>query len=563
MFKLKTECWNRILLVTQATLVLLIAGCGASLPERPVDGRHLDQSAVPEQVVASIPEVVRTPSLVPPPEPEGKVELYSVVVQDVPVRELLFEIARDASLNIDIHPEISGNVTLNAIDQTLPQILARLARQVDIRWSLERPNLIVEPDKPVLRTYRIDYVNITRKSKGEVSVATSISTTGASGVEGGGSGGGGNAGSNNSTTTLSQESNNTFWTTLVANLHALLGEGGGAAAGGEGGAATAEGRSTSIISNPESGLITVRATTRQHEEIQRFIDLLMARSLQQVLIEATVVEVKLNDRYQAGVDWASIARDGGRFGFVQSLTGINLANPPVTTLTVDKSGDPDALTASIKLLDQFGDIKVLSSPKVMALNNQTAMLKVVDNKVYFTLEVDIEEGTDSSPRLITYTSTVHSVPIGFVMAVTPQVSDGEQVTLNVRPTISRIIGFVEDPSPALAEADVVSLVPEVQVREVESILKVASGQIGVLGGLMQDTVDKSTDGIPGLSRIPWLGNLFSYRDDSASKTELIIFLRPVVIRQADVNADLRSYQKFLPSEQLVPSPLLEGVESAR
>jgi general secretion pathway protein D len=158
---------------------------------------------------------------------------------------------------------------------------------------------------------------------------------------------------------------------------------------------------------------------------------------------------------------------------------------------------------------------------------------------------------------------VHSVPIGFVMAVTPQVSDGEQVTLNVRPTISRIIGYVEDPSPALAEADVVSLVPEVQVREVESILKVASGQIGVLGGLMQDTVDKSTDGIPGLSRIPWLGNLFSYRDDSASKTELIIFLRPVVIRQADVNADLRSYQKFLPSEQLVPSPLLEGVESAR
>jgi len=557
----KTECWNRILLAAQVTFVLFIAGCGASLPERPVDGRHLDQPTVPEQVSASIPEVVRTPLLVPPPEPEGKVELYSVVVQDVPVRELLFEIARDTSLNIDIHPEISGNVTLNAIDQTLPQILARIARQVDIRWSLERPNLIVEPDKPVLRTYRIDYVNIARKSKGEVSVATSISTTGAAAVDE--KGGGGDAGSNNSTTTLSQESNNTFWATLVANLHAFLGESGGPAAGGEAGAAAAEGGSTSIISNPESGLITVRATTRQHEDIQRFIDLLMVRSLQQVLIEATVVEVKLNDRYQAGVDWASIARDGGRFGFVQSLTGINLSGPPVTTLTVDKSGDPDALTASIKILDQFGDIKVLSSPKVMALNNQTAMLKVVDNKVYFTLEVDIEEATDSSPRLITYTSTVHSVPIGFVMAVTPQVSDGEQVTLNVRPTISRIIGYVEDPSPALAEADVVSLVPEVQVREVESILKVASGQIGVLGGLMQDTLDKSTDGIPGLSRIPWLGNIFSYRDDSASKTELIIFLRPVVIRQADVNADLRAYQKFLPSEQLIPLPLSEGVEGDR
>lgn len=545
----ETKALNRLLLVA---LAVLIAGCGARLPERPEgDHRHISAPGVPPRDAQSIPEVARTPLLVPPPEPEVRVELYSVVVQDIPARELLFEIARDAGLNIDIHPEISGNVTLNAIDQTLPQILARVARQVDIRWSLERPNLIVEPDRPVLRTYRIDYVNIARKSKGEVSVATSISTTGsAAGDNGGGSDGG-----NNSTTTLSQESNNTFWATLVTNLHAMLGEASGAAGSGEGGSATAAGGSSSIISNPEGGLITVRATTRQHEDIQRFIDLLMVRSLRQVLIEATVVEVKLSDRYQAGVDWASLARDGGRFGFVQSLIGMNLANPPVTTLTIDKSGDPDALTATIKLLDRFGDIKVLSSPKVMALNNQTAMLKVVDNKVYFTLEVDIQEATDTSPRLFTYTSTVHSVPVGFVMAVTPQISDGEQVTLNVRPSISRIIGYVEDPSPALADAGVVSLVPEVQVRELESILKVASGQIGVLGGLMQDTVDRSTDGIPGLSRLPWIGNLFSYRDDSASKTELIIFLRPVVIRQADVHGELHAFRSFLPSQPLVPAPL--------
>ncbi|MBU0662976.1 MAG: secretin N-terminal domain-containing protein [Proteobacteria bacterium] len=530
-------------------LMALVVGCSANLPERPVDGRHL--AASDAQAVPSIPEVVRTPSLVLPPAPEAKVELYSVVVQNVPVRELLFAIARDASLNIDVHPEITGNVTLNAIDQTLPQILTRIARQVDIRWNLDRPNLIVEPDKPILRTYRIDYVNIARKSKGEVSVATSISTTGSAAV-GDSGGGGGAAGSNNSTTVLSQESNNMFWATLVANLHAILGEDGGAAGGAE---AAAGGTSSSIISNPESGLITVRATTRQHEEIQRFIDLVMTRSLQQVLIEATVVEVKLNDRYQAGVDWSSLARDGGRFGFVQSLLGVNMAAPPVTTLTIDKSADPDALTGTIKLLEQFGDLKVLSSPKVMALNNQTAMLKVVDNKVYFTIEVDIEAATDTSPRLITYTSTVHSVPVGFVMAVTPQVSEGEQVTLNVRPTISRIIGYVEDPSPALAEADVISLVPEVQVREVESILKVASGQIGVLGGLMQDTLDKKTDGIPGLSRIPWFGSLFSYRDDTATKTELIIFLRPVVIKQADVNGegDLRQFRKFLSPQQPIPS----------
>ncbi len=548
--------FNSFLSVALTLIAAFVVGCSANLPERPVDGRHLAASDAPS--ATAIPEVVRTPSLVPPPEPEGKVELYSVVVQDVPVRELLFQIARDAALNIDIHPEITGKVTLNAIDQTLPQILTRIARQVNIRWNLDRPNLIVEPDKPVLRTYRIDYVNIARKSKGEVSVATSISTTGSAEV-GDKGGRGGTAGSNNSTTVLSQESNNMFWATLVANLHAILGESGGAAGGVEAGATPAAGgASPSIISNPESGLIIVRATTRQHEEVQRFIDLLMTRSLQQVLIEATVVEVKLNDRYQAGVDWATIGRDGGRFGFAQTLLGINMAVPPVTTLTIDKSADPDALTGTIKLLEQFGDLKVLSSPKVMALNNQTAILKVVDNKVYFTIEVTAGTVSNGVITPATYTSTIHSVPVGFVMAVTPQVSEGEQVTLNVRPTISRIIGYVKDPSPALAQEKVTNLVPEVQVREVESILKVSSGQIGVLGGLMQDTLDKSTNGIPGLSRIPVLGNLFSYRDDTANKTELIIFLRPVVIKQADVNGDLRNYREFLPAKQPIPSQPFEG-----
>lgn len=549
----KAVCLNGLL----AVWVCIVAGCGANLPDRPADGRHLIFRESP--MSASVPEIVQTPSLLVPPEPEAKPDVYSVVVYDVPVQEVLFAMARDASLNLDIHSGISGNITLNAIDQTLPQILARIARQVDIRWNLVRPNLFVEPDTPFLRTYRIDYVNIARKSVGEVNVATSISTTGSSGVGGNSGGGGSSGGDNNSTTRVSQESSNMFWASLVANLHGILGESGGGPAGAAGATDTAGAgpgvSSSAIISNPESGLVSVRATSRQHEDIQRFIDLLQARALRQVLIEATVVEVRLKDQYQTGVDWATLGRDGGQYGFIQSLTGINLAIPPVSTLTIDKSAGPDALTATIRLLEQFGDLKVLSSPKVMVLNNQTAMLKVVDNKVYFTIEVTAgTPATATSPATpAIYTSTVHTVPVGFVMAVTPQVSESEQVTLNVRPTISRIIGFVNDPSPALAEFKIFNQVPEVQVREVESILRVASGQIGVLGGLMQDTLDKSTAGIPVLARIPLLGNLFSYRDDSASKTELIIFLRPVVIQQASLDGDLRQFRKHLPDSQLIPS----------
>jgi len=552
----KTVCLKALYCI----LIFITAGCGTHLPERPAEGRHLTPDKAP--VPKSIPEVVQTPSLLAPPRPEAKLDVYSVVVNDVPVRELLFALARDASLNIDIHPGIEGNITLNAIDQTLPQILTRIARQADIRWDLAPPNLIVEPDAPFLRTYRIDYVNIARKSTGEVNVATSISTTGSSGV-GKDSGGGGAAGSNNSTSKLSQESNNMFWATLVANLHGILNEDGetdstakaGAGPAGDTKGAGGGAASNVIISNPESGLISVRATTRQHEVVQRFIDLLQKRALQQVLIEATVVEVRLNNQYQMGVDWSAVGRDGGRYGFTQSLTGLNLASSPVSTFTLDRSNEPGQLTSTIKMLEQFGNLKVLSSPKVMVLNNQTAMLKVVDNKIYFTIEVT--QGTPAtaiSPGTpATYTSTVHTVPIGFVMAVTPQVSESEQVTLNVRPTISRIIGYVNDPSPALAQNNIINPVPEVQVREVESILKVASGQIGVLGGLMQDTLDKSTAGLPGLSRMPVLGNLFSYKDDTANKTELVIFLRPMVIHQASLDGDLQQYKKLLPTSQLIPS----------
>jgi len=142
---------------------------------------------------------------------------------------------------------------------------------------------------------------------------------------------------------------------------------------------------------------------------------------------------------------------------------------------------------------------------------------------------------------------VHTVPVGFTMAVTPQISEDDQVTLNVRPTISRIIRFVDDPNPALADAEVINSIPEIQIREIESILKVDSGQIAVLGGLMQDTIDNTTAGLPGFSRIPVVRNFFSYRDDKTIKSELIVFIRPVVIKQASVTADLEDYREFLPS----------------
>ena len=246
------------------------------------NGRHLEapanQSEAPED--NAIPEVVETLPLISVPEPVAEPDLYSVSVMDVPVRDLLFRVARDANINIDIHPAISGQVSLNAIDQSIPQILERLSQQINIRWTFDdSDNVLVEPDLPYWQIYEIDYVNVTRSAETSTDIATSITT-----------GGGGN----NSTANLSQNSNYDFWTSLTNNIISLLSE---ISTGGEN-----IDLSNSVVPNRESGLLNIRATGRQHREVQSFLSLVQNRSLSQVLIEATVVEVNLSDNYQSGVD---------------------------------------------------------------------------------------------------------------------------------------------------------------------------------------------------------------------------------------------------------------------
>lgn len=519
---------------------LLLSACGTTLPDNRADtGRHLTPTPAAAEP-GQIPGVVSPAPLVPMPQAQTEPELFTVVAQDIPLGDLLFTLARDAGINVDVHPGLTGLVTINAIDQSLPQILERIARQSDIRWFFdESANLVVEPDSAQWRTYKIDYVNVDRTGATEAAVSTAIMSN----VGGGQTSGQAGGGRNNSSSTITQTFTNNFWSTLHGNLANLLGE-------------TADETEGSIVTNAETGLISVRATARQHEQIAGFINEVQTRSLHQVLIEATIVEVSLSDDYQGGVDWATIGRNGGEISLEQSSLGGNMANAPFNVLTIDRSNTPDAVSATMRLLSQFGELRVLSSPKIMALNNQAAMLRVVDNEVYFTVEVQpgvIANGVASDTA---YTTTINTVPVGFVMTVTPQVSDSDQITLNVRPTISRIVDYAMDPNPILADAGVTNNIPKVQVREFESMLKVYNGQIAILGGLMEDSLRNDSDGLPGLSRLRGVRNLFGYRREVSEKTELIIFIRPVVIRQPSLNGDLSDYSKYLPEYGLESSAVI-------
>ncbi len=566
-----------------AALMIALAGCGQT-PLKPSPAHVHADSAPPE---GTIPAPVRVAPALPPPSPASRPETYSVVVNNVRVQDLLFALARDAKLNVDIHPSVTGSVTLNAIDQTLPQLLGRISKQVDMRYEMDGPTLSVMRDTPYLRVYRIDYVNLTRDATSLANLSTNVSGSAAA------PGGGGGAGSqNNSTSIIRTTSNNKFWETLVANVRDLLREtdkiiplnapaasaaAAPAAAQGAPAAApapapvalpTSEFReAASVISNPETGVLSIRATSRQHEKVQEFLDQVMGSAQRQVLIEATIAEVQLNNQYQRGIDWQRLRSVAG-FGFAQ-VSGGTPAGVNTNAFTLGFSSGPfQSITGTLKLLESFGDVRVLSSPKLSVLNNQTAVLKVVDNLVYFTVQASTTSAANS-PSVTTFSTTVNSVPVGFIMSVVPQISEADTILLNVRPTISRKLRDIADPNPSLANPcgipvpvggcnipAIASLIPEIQTREMESIMRVQSGQTAVLGGLIQDSVTNVEDTIPGVRSVPGLGQLLAQRKDLNQKTELVIFLRAVVIRDSSVDGDYSRLRDLLPGSDffLKPNP---------
>jgi general secretion pathway protein D len=609
---------TKVAVVCAIVVPLGFAGCGTQ-PVARMDG-HIKADAQSKLVGAAttptIPEPVRQVPLPPPPQPRVDELKYSVTVKDVPVQELMFAISRDTKVNIDIHNGIEGRVTLNAIDQTLKQILTRVSKQVDMRWEIDGPNIVVRPDSPYLKMYKVDYVNMTRDSAGTIGVQTQV--VGPSGVSTSGATTGG-TGQNSSQIKLDAVSKNRFWENLEKNVRDILREtdkllpegssetvtqnrsqgvssstrqqsqtsaqrrtnAGTANTTQQNANATGPGvtdsqtaqesvsqtltfrEAASVIVNPETGTLAVRATARQQEKVSEFIEQIGGSARRQVLIEATVVEVVLNDNYQSGVDWSALGLQGLGYTVRQSFTGANLTESPFFSLqyrnpNAASGGD---ISSTVKLLNSFGNTKVLSSPKIMTLNNQTAVMRVVENRIYFTVQSTVTAGQQGQASIVSYNTTPNVVPEGFVMNVTPQISENDIINLNVRPSVTRITSFVNDPNPDLGRAGVISRVPQIQTREFETMMRVASGQTAVLGGLMQDSLQTSRDGLPILSRVPVLGDAVSYRNDTGRKSELVVFIRAMVIREASLEADLSEFRKYLPDAQFFkdPSPSIDPV----
>jgi MSHA type pilus biogenesis protein MshL len=496
---------------------LVIAACGTSPPSATQHG-HIRIT----HPAGEIPEIVDSFADMDRPSPAIDTG-YSVTVSDVPVRDLLFALARDADLDIDIAPEIHGKVTLKASQKSLPSLLERIARQVPLRFEFTPDSLLILPDTPYFGYYPVDYVNLGRTVNSSIANNMQIGSAGEN--PGGGS---------LSNTRIENASTHRFWESLEKNLGLLL----------KTTAPSADkDQPPRLIIDAEAGLVAAYATQREHRQIRQFIGRVLKAARRQVMIEATIVEVALSDGYQQGIDWSGLVR-GGIFTYVGNpLRGS-------VNLTYNRNDNPQAL---VSLLERFGTSRVLSSPRLSVLNNQMALLKVVENYVYFQVRADTTT-TANVGTTITYTTTPQTVSVGLVMGVTPQIATDDSVLLNIRPSITSIDREIPDPNPDLRRYGIENLVPMIRTREIESVMRIANGQTAVLGGLMEDRADYQTQRLPVLGEIPLAGEVLNNRNNRTRKTELVIFLRPLVIREPSLRGDYAALADLLPRPDFFAIP---------
>ncbi len=460
--------------------------------------------------------------------PEEMHTLVTLSVTDqLPVTDLFMELARQSKINISFSPKITGGIYYQAHKQPAIDVIKEVCHTAGLRYSIDHKTVRIEPDQPHLKTYNLQFLALTREKKNRVSMTTDVF----SGIEGNF-----REFDNGSSTILSGDSKIDFWDEFEGNLGHILDP-------------TEEGVGGTYTVHRQAGIVTVTGTQRQHEQVQQFIKDLLYSSQLQVVIEAKIVEVNLNDEFKSGINWQSLSGDfvlRSRLGEIAAPAVFDRTIAPLRDVfTIGGSGE--SLTALASVLAKFGTVRTLSSPRVTVLNNHSSVLKVATNRVFFKLNYYREIGSDDNPGYERASSQIQTVPIGLVMVVQPSIDvETGRITMTLRPTISRVIGEKEDPAVAiLSENTQRSTVPEVQVREIDSVLQMESGDTIVMGGLMEDRSDDDNTGVPGVKDVPVLGLLFSGRKQNRQVSELVIFLRATVQQIPLIDqADQRVYEKF-------------------
>ena len=494
--------------------------------------------------------------------PAAEEARFDVSVSEAPARTFFEGLVEGTPYNIAIEPGVSGAISLKMHAVTVPEVLEAVRDTYGYDYHQTPSGYVVSPPGLRTRIFQVNYLDLERRGTSRTRVSSGQPSQSAQ------SGGGNAGGSGNGNTSLSsgpseppgvifrrdgsdaeqsrQVSDITgssiatrtasdFWVDLERNLQLLIGATGG----------------REIIINSASGVIVVRATARELRDVQQFLDNVQNVSVREVVLEAKVIEVELANGLQAGINWAALATSGSR-RFTESQTvpqgggfnSSNLLNQPGRAIDMQPGANPLAnipintlggafslainatdFSVFIDLLATQGKTHVLSSPRVATLNNQKAVIKAGADQFFVT-------GVSSNTVVGTASATSSNVQLtpffsGVALDVTPQIAADGSVLLHIHPTISDVTEQVKNFSVAGTPNSLPLALS--QVRESDSVVRAASGQVIVIGGMMRTTSTDRNYGVPLLGSIPVLGNLFRSKQRTSVRSELVILLRPVVV----------------------------------
>lgn len=430
--------------------------------------------------------------MVPPPPVIGGDTIMSVYLNTSnSITDALIDIGRAANVDVDIDPAISGSVVINATNRSFKEIIDRISAQANIRYSYKNKVLFFEPDRPFLKNYYVDYLS---ESGLWAEVQTSLENI------------------------LAAESPKT---TSVASPEETAGS-----------TTDSSSQSFSVTANKNSGMFSIYANTRQHLAVEKYLADVNKQASAQVLIEAKVVTVNLTDTFKAGIDWNNIQPSSNANKITFNKTASYAENAGGLAFFGQKIGIfGNDINVAVNMLSTFGTTKAISSPRIHAMNNQKASLSFASKLIYFKIESQAgTAGTStSSPTSPVTNATKQEEPEGVEITITPSINlKTQEVTMNISPKLTKKQGEVKDPTP-VQSGGTPNFVPVMSTKEINTIAKIQSGNVLVIGGLMEDDDSASQTGIPFLSKIPILGWLFKSQSKDSTTKETVILIKATII----------------------------------